>query len=289
MDTFAFQARDLSQEFSRIILQQAVLAREQLQSFSATHQEGIHGARKCFKRLRACYRLLKFSDKTTFHQGNQLFRDLSSELSGLRDSQVMEQTLLSLNADNPGLGNTPIFAKLQRQLALQQREAAAKTAVQVQLVSDRLEQFLCQCNQVVPPRLEAKVLLKAIVTSYSASRHGWKRAHRSRDDADCHYWRKCAKYYWYQLRLISELCPPPQSQLDSLATLCNLLGDHHDLAVLKTRLEGTTSAGNVLWGIIARRQQQLFREADEQAQSLFGPGADHYDAWLARRWHKTAP
>lgn len=289
MDSFVFQTKDLSAEFNCVVLQQTRLAREQLQSLTSARFEGIHEARKCFKRLRACYRLLKSADKVTFRQGNQFFRDLSTKLSVLRDTEVMSQTLLSLRADNHGLVDTTTFTfdQLERQLVLQQRETIAQAMTQSQLVSDQLGQFLRRYKQAEQPTLDADVLLKALVTSYAASRRSWQRARHSGGDDDCHHWRKCVKYYWYQLRLISLLCPPPKAQLNSLETLCDLLGDHHDLTVLKVQLARVASAEQSLQTLIAQRQRQLFLDADDLAESLFKRRTGHYDVWLTKRWHKN--
>ena len=289
MDNFVFQTKNLSAEFNRVLLQQTLLAREQLRALTATQLEGIHEARKCFKRLRACYRLLKSADKATFRRRNRFFRDLSAELSVLRDTQVMGQALWSLRTDNPRLEDAPVFSELQRQLALGERKAAAQVTVQAQLVSGRLDQFLRRFNRAEHLTLTADVLLKALVKSYAAARSSWKLARRSGDDDDCHHWRKCTKYYWYQLRLISVLCPLPKTQLTSLDALCNRLGDYHDLAVLKMQLAGLAAADEPLQALIARRQQQLFQEADDLAESLFERRTGRYEVWLAKRWHKSVP
>ncbi|WP_438957982.1 CHAD domain-containing protein [Porticoccus sp.] len=289
MDNFVFQTGDLSAEFNRVVLQQTRSAREQLQSLTSTQLEGIHEARKCFKRLRACYRLLKSADKVTFRQGNQFFRDLPAKLSVLRDTEVMSETLLSLRADNHGLVDTAVFDQLERQLALQQPETITEAMTQSQLVSDQLGQFLRRYKQAEQPTLDANVLLRALVKSYAVARRSWKQARYSGDDDDCHYWRKCAKYYWYQLRLISVLCPPPKKQLNSLERLCSLLGDYHDLAVLKVQLTRVATAEQPLQTVIAQRQRQLFREADDLAESLFKRRANHYNVWLTKRWHRIIP
>ena len=289
MDNFVFQERDLSAEFNRVVLQQTRLAREQLRSLTSKQLEGIHEARKCFKRLRACYRLLKSADKVTFCQGNQFFRDLSARLSVLRDTEVMSQTLLSLRADNHGLVDTAVFDQLERQLALQQPETITEAMTQSQLVSDQLGQFIRRYKQAEQPTMDADVLLRALVKSYAVARRSWKQARHSGDDDDCHHWRKYAKYYWYQLRLISVLCPPLNKKLNSLERLCSLLGDYHDLAVLKVQLTRVSTAEQSLQALIAQRQQQLLQAADDLAKFLFKRRVSHYHVWLAKRWHKIAP
>ena len=195
MDNFVFQEGDLSAEFNRVVLQQTRLAREQLRSLTSKQLEGIHEARKCFKRLRACYRLLKSADNVTFRQGSQFFRDLSARLSVLRDTEVMSQTLLSLRAGNHGLVAIVVFDQLERQLALQQLEAITEAMTQSQLVSDQLGQFLRRYKQAEQPTLDADVLLRALVKSYTVARRSWQQARHSADDLAESLFKRRASYY----------------------------------------------------------------------------------------------
>lgn len=288
MENFAFQTSELSGELNRIISEQVVLAGEQLQFVTSPQMEGIHEARKCFKRLRACYRLLKSSDKATFHQGNQFFRDLSAKLSAVRDSQVIGETLSSLRLDNPGLSDNPLFNELERRLASQQQEAVVQARVQALLVSDLLKKFLRQFNQTELLPLGEGNLLRDIAKNYAVVRRGWKQARRSGDDDDYHQWRKHAKYYWCQIRLISILCPPPKNKLDSLDQLCDLLGDYHDLSVLRGRCVTMQSEAGAVLGAIDERRRALSRAAGNLAGPLFKRSAGRYEDWLTRRWNKAA-
>lgn len=287
MENFAFQTSELNGELNRIISEQVLLAGEQLQTVASCQMEGIHEARKCFKRLRACYRLLKSSDKSTFRQGNQFFRDLSAKLSAVRDSQVMVQTLSLLRLDNPGLVGNPLLNELERRLALQQQEAVVQARVQALLVSDLLKKFLRQFNQTELSSIEAGSLLRDIAKNYAVVRRGWKQARRSGDDDDYHHWRKHAKYYWYQIRLISILCPPPKNMLNSLDQLCDLLGDYHDLSVLRGRCVTMQSEAGAVLEAIDERRRVLSRAAGNLAGSLFKRSAGRYEDWLTRRWNKA--
>lgn len=286
MNKFAFRTTELHSEFNRILRQQTLLAQEQLQKVTVTQVEGIHEARKCFKRLRACYRLLNPADKVTFRQGNRFFRDLSTSLSPLRDSQVMRSTLQSLHDEALGSGNAPLFAELEALLTLREKEAAEQAPLQAVQVVDRLKRFIRQQGQSESIPFDDRMLLLGICKTYAAARRGWRQAVRSGGDDDFHYWRKHAKYYWYQMRLLAPLCPMPAGQLESLEKLCELLGDYHDLAVLKNRWVQGRSGDEPLLDAIAGRQAGLAEHGNQLAGKLLWRNDARQGQWLERRWQK---
>jgi CHAD domain-containing protein len=283
MEEFAFKSSDLSDEFHRVVYQQARRALDQLQSVSASDVGGIHGARKCFKRLRACYRLLKPSDRPTFRRGNRFFRDLSTQLSSQRDSQVMLGTLLGLCRDEPRLSSLPFLNDLIAALTSEQRQARENAAAQAVSVAESVRSFVHgDCQPGFAP-LDMDSLRFGVTETYAEARRGWRLARRSGDDDDFHRWRKCAKYHWYQMRLVQVLWMIPEERLKRLDRLCSLLGDYHDLAVLKVRLAGAGDAEAWLREAIAGRQQTLSRQAEQLAKALFADTPRRYREWLDRR------
>ncbi|WP_461480467.1 CHAD domain-containing protein [Porticoccus sp.] len=287
VDTFAFNSWDLQGEFNRIIRQQSSLALDQLQSVTASQLDGIHEARKCFKRLRACYRLLKPSDKLTFRQGNQFFRDLSGQLSGLRDHQVMGATLARLCKVDAALVVDPLTAELVGLLSRREREAAAQASLQVVPVADRLKHFIRQQGQAGPIPFDFRALSLGISTTYAAARRGWKLARRSGEDEDYHYWRKHAKYHCYQMQLVTSLCPLPKTAMADLDSLCDLLGEHHDLAVLASRWVTPRQGNRWLLESLSAQQARWSRQTLKLAKGLFPRSPAAYGHWFARRWRKA--
>src|SRR5919108_4686748 len=99
----------------------------------STPVEAVHEARKDMKKLRALLRLARDElGKDTFSRENACFRDAARELAGTRDSDVMLETLGSLELPS-GLG-WELRKLIQAQLAnngTRDRDAAASRAVAI--------------------------------------------------------------------------------------------------------------------------------------------------------------
>ena len=108
-----------------------------------------------------------------------------------------------------------------------------------------------------------------------------------------HEWRKRAKYLWYQLRVLEPVWPAALSGMVGEADrLSDLLGEDHDLAVLRAQLAALTAetnSGSVeeLFARIDRRAKGLQTQAFSLGQRLYAerPGdfvarvGAYYAAW----------
>ena len=109
--------------------------------------------------------------------------------------------------------------------------------------------------------------------SYRDGRAALKRV-RAEDSAEnVHEFRKRAKDLWYQLRLLRDAWPgllgPTAEEAHELT---ELLGDHHDLAVLAEDLDaraGLVAGREEFQTLIARRQAQLLGAALELGERLY--------------------
>ncbi|MBC7986689.1 MAG: CHAD domain-containing protein, partial [Sphingomonadaceae bacterium] len=106
-------------------------------------------------------------------------------------------------------------------------------------------------------------------------------------DEAFHEWRKRVKYHWQHARLLKLMQPEAiEPHAAAAGALAALLGEHHDLAVLRAHLadapEGYARADALLVveALIERRRIACEDEIFEGAGALFKekPGA------LARRW-----
>lgn len=101
-----------------------------------------------------------------------------------------------------------------------------------------------------------------------------------------HEWRKRAKDLWYHLRIVRNVWPGAIGPAaDEAHRLSDLLGDHHDLAVLAA----DTSDVEVLTRCIERRQEELLARALDLGQRLYaerpklfsGRIGTYWEAWRA--------
>ena len=70
--------------------------------------------------------------------------------------------------------------------------------------------------------------------TYGRGRRARVNAYRSPSDEAFHDWRKRVKYHWYHVRLLQDSWPSViKTYRDSLKDLGEILGDDHDLVVVK--------------------------------------------------------
>ena len=104
-----------------------------------------------------------------------------------------------------------------------------------------------------------------------------------------HEWRKHMKYHWYHARLLRGIWPATmQAHVEAASELADLLGDHHDLTVLRERLTkhperyGGFDAARMVEKMAARREEQLAGKIFRRGALLL---AERPKA-LARRWER---
>ncbi|MEQ1713760.1 MAG: CHAD domain-containing protein, partial [Hyphomicrobium sp.] len=77
----------------------------------------VHEARKCLKRLRALLRLARPAlGETVFDRENTFFRETGALLSHVRDSEILLETVIKLDARFPATPNDAL-ARLRKALS----------------------------------------------------------------------------------------------------------------------------------------------------------------------------
>ena len=280
----------------RIVVEQSTKAAAQLSGDNPDIHDGIHNARKSLKKIRSLIRLVrKDLGKSRYKKENDWFRHVKNRLSSVRDAEAMIETFDALAERFSSVGECTSLNSLRAALEKRRRRIAEEavdleqiansTAESLRQVEDRTHSWRLSHDGFagIRPGLER---------IYGAGRKAMDKAYRKPTDERFHEWRKRVKDHWYHCRLLHDIWPEAMSsRIDELTRLSDLLGDHHDLAVLGETLE---TEGRDLDGDTAtiaclaqRRQAELRSEARGLGERLYAkaPGCltnelgEHWKAW----------
>lgn len=243
----------------------------------------IHDARKQLKKARAALRLLRGSiGEIAYRRDNIALRDAARPLGAARDSRVLVAVLDALVERHKSTLSPARVDKLRR--ILRREQAQSRRALTRTLISKQRTALRAVIKRSERWRLRADdwaVLSDGLARSYRRGRKNFTEAKGSRDTECLHDWRKQVKYLWHQLQIVQPLRP---GRIGTLANRCHKLADHlgddHDLAVLRARIESHSSAFertrdlDELLRRVDRRRVQLQDRAFTLGSRLFADPAD---------------
>lgn len=228
----------------------------------------VHSARKRCKRLRGLIRLVRPAFPN-FAKENAALREAAASLSEQRDAQVLLESLGKLIKGLPqehGEALAPVSAFLQGRVAPdpgaeEQHENLKRFGWAMQTLQGRARTWTLEDDRFAPVRA-------GLVDTVDRMQRAMARAARTGRAEDFHDWRKQAKYHWHHLCLLRSTAPHVlSSPRDAASSLADLLGEHHDLAVLSELLlnEPAASPSGVdmapLRDLIGDEMQRLALEA----------------------------
>jgi len=251
----------------------------------------IHGARKDLKKLRAVLRLTrKEMGEESFKAENRRYRDAGRLLAGSRDAEVKLDTLRALrsryDAELPADTAERWEGALERErdemtgAAADQPVAELEKAVRaIEAGRDRIEEWPLETDSW-------KLMGPGLGAAYARGRRAMKRTLADPSAENVHEWRKRAKDLWYQLRIVREAWPGVLgASADQAHELADLLGDHHDLAVLREDLASRDEVKQRAFeALIGRRQEELLGSALELGKRLYAEKPRAFSRRLRRYW-----
>lgn len=251
----------------RVILGEIDEAAGMLAVDAADRDEGIHDARKAFKKIRAALRLARPVLGAAYATENAWFRDTARRLSDLRDAQALIESFDKLQQtfaeemQGEAFGEIRAALDRRRQSMAEHDEELAGTA---QAVRSDLEEVRRRIQSWNLPRKEFPAIGRGLRETYRRGRRARAGAYRTQSDEAFHEWRKGVKYHWYQVRLLQDLWPEVlKSYRTALKDLAEILGDEHDLVVMKQTVAGfdpelrESEDFGAFVTLVDRRQQQL--------------------------------
>lgn len=293
---FRFKLREpIVKDFRRIGAEQIERALGQLSAGVDIPKE-VHEARKCLKRVRALLRLGREGlGEEVFQAENTRFRTIAGRLSSARDDHVVIETLVQLEAT---ADDDEARAALRRaRAAILQTRTAEDTvgrAVDPATLSEVQAELTCALEGFRDLKLSPKgapTLVAGLVRVYRRGRKGLLTAYATGNDEDFHTLRKAVQAHWRHMALLTRLWPQMFSaRVEAARELSQILGDDHDLALLKTRIaaldaEALSDVENdALLALISARQDMLRRLAKPRGIMLFAAPPKAHGRWIAALW-----
>jgi CHAD domain-containing protein len=213
-----------------------------------------------------------------YRRENVALRDAGGRLGGVRDSQVLLETLDALTGRQPDEAPPARVQRFRRTL-VGQHGAAQRRLHESAAVAEVLSELRRARKRVADWHLEREgldALAPGFKQIYRRGRRAYRTARREPSTENLHELRKRAKYLWYAAQIVTPAAPKKMKRFARRAhELSNLIGEDHDLALLaeraaerRDRLRDETTADE-LAKLVERRRAELQGQAMDLAKRLF--------------------
>jgi CHAD domain-containing protein len=287
----------LDEGMRRIAIGRAEAALERLRG-SSPGDDGfpaaVHGTRKDLKKLRAVVRLLRDRlGERVYREQNRCYRDAARRLSESRDAKVKLETLAALGERSANLPPAALAAW---------REGLARDRDQTLEETDEMAVFeAIELIEAGRDGIEGwelgsgswKLIDAGVLRTYSRGRRAMREAEATPSEESFHRWRKREKDLWYLLRIVGGAWPEVLgASTEEAHRLADLLGDQHDLAVLRADLAVRTFSAadsQELADAIAAREAELAEAAFRLGRRLYAEKPKAFRARLrayVSAWHE---
>src|SRR5262245_24595938 len=261
----------LRKSLRRIVRKQMDAVLEALTAAKGPRDEVVHEVRKSLKKIRAVLRLVRpVLGVKCYRRENTCLRDAARPLTEVRDARILIETLDKLlehfQEHIAGRSFADVRAALWdnlravRKRVLNEHNAFVVVAESVSQVRERVKDWAD-----VPDKWSS--VGAGLQDVSRQARAAFRDAAADPSVAKLHEWRKQVKYLRYQFEVLRPLWPERMEELAAEADrMGDLLGDDHDLAVLRQMLTrdprpvADGGEGETLLARIDRRRAELAQE-----------------------------
>lgn len=293
------RSESIDEAVRRIAAEQLERCRQEVLDEQLDRHLAVHSIRKRCKKMRGLIRFVRPWLGESFADENSFYRELSAELSFVRDTQALIEAFDRLVAESQLIPDDTAD-EVRRFLGRNQQDIAGDDEQITSKLKTLLDRFHLAEEQVAKWRVAGRgidAVLPGMMRVYRQCRDRMKHAAKSPSGEAFHDWRKSAKYHWHHTRLLRKTAPRLTGPHRRFAReLGELLGQEHDLTVLSEHLQvadGSRAIGDlaVVQEAVIGKQEQLRQEAIKSGRELFAesPGqfADRWrEYWLV--WKKRA-
>lgn len=289
---YKLRPKEPAAEVRKVARQGIDKAIEALGAPVAERAEGVHQARKRFKELRALLRLVRKPLGADFKGENHRLRDLGRALAESRDAAAMLESwnLLAKRFAEPFAENA--FRQSQRRLRDRARQAETTSSGIEKQIAEVIDELKSLRERVDDWKLNAKgfdLFAAGVRRTYADGCAELAKVRVDMSDEQLHEWRKRVKDHWYQTRLLTPSWPKlMQLRSDTLKRLADLLGDDHDLAMMRQLMQsepelfGRPDQCQRLDVMIAERRSELQSDALRIGGDIYVDAPDE----LVERWRR---
>jgi CHAD domain-containing protein len=259
----------------------------------------VHGARKDLKRLRACVRLSRDAlGEETYERETTTFRMAGRRLSGARDAQVLAQTLDGLAERFAGELPPGVTAALRARLHDEHERAQAALKDEddaIGLTLGELDDARTRTASWALHQDGFAALKPGLRRIYRRGRKRIRAAARDPTTENLHEARKRVKDLWHATQILRPAAPKRMKKLArEVHSVADLLGDDHDLAVLRDYAQThpqcfeDEDARRALLAVLDRRRAVLQRRALKLGRRLYKPSPKRFVASIENGWNRRA-
>jgi CYTH domain-containing protein/CHAD domain-containing protein len=252
--------------------------------------ESIHGARKDLKKARAALRLVREDlGEKTFKRENRELRDAARLLSASRDAEVKLETLERLVEGEVGDAPPGPTALWRAALVGDRDRIVDADADQTEAAVAAIEAVAARVPDWKLHHDGWKLLAPGLDTAYGEGRDAFAALADPPSVDAVHDLRKRGKDLWYQVRLLRDAWPAVlDATSDEVHELTDLLGDHHDLAVLAAdladRAEVDAAPRTILGELIEAAQASLLADAGRLGERVYAEKPGSFGRRLHAYW-----
>jgi CHAD domain-containing protein len=246
----------------------------------ASENEAVREVRKCFKRVRAALRLVREElGDDVYHEENWCFRDAARPLTEVRDAEVLVEIVDKLTSQFAEAIEPGAFAKIHEALLANRQEVTRRVLNEDRAFAAVKEVAIRELARLPDWRIERDgwaALESGLRRVYRTGHRALALAAENSSVENLHELRKQAKYLWHQLELLEAVWTGSEKELlDQTHRLTTLLGEDHDLAVLRETLAAdplSYGGHRILKGVFA----VIDGQREELEQQAFALGREIY-------------
>jgi CHAD domain-containing protein len=273
---------------------------ERLEHAGSNREGDIHAVRTTIKRVRAILRLIEPAiANASFRKENQRLKKTARLLAPMRDVAIGLHTLR-------GLAGAATRQQKRHDASIVHDHFAKNVSMPDGVTQKSVMRVTVQALEAHRRRLRKLRIISAdcqamrisLEKVYHSCRRRMKRAFSEGDDDSFHRWRIRLKNLYYELQFLEPIFSRRlRSMIARLKRLESMIGDDHDIAVLKASLQKTPEqfgGGPVVKRVLRQlkeRSDELRRAMRPLAETVLDEKPDRFARQIHRRmvkWQKAA-